>query len=100
MKTPNSLMIVTALVLAIGGIGAKCTPAEIHQAEQAVLSASQIACVFASSLSSSTAIADACAIDKALLPVLEQLIAVKAAAAKAGVTYHDPMKDAGVDSSK
>ena len=97
MMKIHAVMSASLLCLAISSIGAKCTPAEIHQAEQAVLSASLLACVFASSLSTSTAIADACAIDRALLPVLEQLIAVKAAAAKSGVTYHDPMKDAAAE---
>jgi len=100
MTKIHAVMSASLLCLAVSSIGAKCTPAEIHSAEQAVLSASQIACVFASSLSDSKAIADTCAIDRALLPVLEQLIAVKAAAAKSGVTYHDPMKDAGADASK
>ena len=97
MKSIHAVMSVSVLCFAISSVGAKCTPAEIHSAEQAVLSASQIACVFASGLSDSRAVADACSIDKALLPVLEQLISVKQAAAKAGVTYHDPLADAGAD---
>ena len=96
----HAVMSASLLCFAISSVGAKCTPAEIHSAEQAVLSASQVACIFASGLSDSRAIADACAIDRALLPVLEQLISVREAAKKSGVSYHDPMKDAGADASK
>ena len=63
--------------------------------EQAVLSASQIACVEATQLTTSAEVATACSIDAALVPVLEQLLAQKAAAHKAGFVWHQPGTDAG-----
>lgn len=63
--------------------------------EQAVLSASQLACVEASQFTSSAEVATACSIDAALVPVLEQLLAQKAAAHKAGFVWHQPGTDAG-----
>jgi hypothetical protein len=59
---------------------------------EAALTASQIACIATSTLTDAPALAAACAVDKALvpalLPVIENLIAQREAAAKAGVLWH------------
>lgn len=64
----------------------------------AALTASQLACAFESSLTDASALADACAIDKALVPDLQNLIAEREGAKKAGVVWHKVDAGAG-DSS-
>ena len=54
---------------------------------QDALSVSAIACVFASSLTDSKAVAQACQIDQTLAPLIQQLIAQREAAKKQGVTW-------------
>ena len=95
-------LIVTSFVccsigLAVAGTGA-CTPQEAKTVEQDLLSASQIACVELSSLTDAKAVATACAIDSALVPILQQLIGQREAAKQVGVSWQAP--DAGSDASK
>jgi hypothetical protein len=59
------------------------TPANLKSA----IDATQLACVFASALTDSAAVADACQIDRSLVPVLDQLIAQREGAKKSGVRW-------------
>ena len=59
------------------------TPANVKTA----LDATALGCVFASEIIDAKAVADACAIDQALVPVLEKLIAQREAAKKSGVEW-------------
>jgi hypothetical protein len=52
-----------------------------------VLDATQLACTFESTITSAPALADACQIDHALVPILENIIGEREAAAKAGVRW-------------
>ena len=74
-----------------------CTPQEAKTVESDFLTATQIACAMSSQLTDSKAVAAACQIDAALLPLLEQLIAEREAAKKSGVTWQS---DAGADAAK
>ena len=61
----------------------------------AALTASQLACAFESTLTDAPALADACAIDKALVPELQKIIGEREAAAKAGVRWRSAAGDGG-----
>ena len=74
---------------------ASWTKQDTKAAEQAGLSLAQIACVFGSVLTDAPALAEACAIDKSLSPVLEQLIGQREAAKRQGVHYMAPAADGG-----
>ncbi len=69
-----------------------------RRTETAVLNDSQLACAFASTVITSDVLAGVCGIDKVLVPVLDNLIAVREGARKSGVTWQ-PYKpaDAGKD---
>ncbi len=56
-----------------------CSAAQNHVIAQDALTASQILCVLASSLTNDASIAEACAIDKALIPLVRPFLAVKEA---------------------
>ena len=62
---------------------------------QDALSLSQIACIESSQFTSAPEVATACSIDSALVPVLEQLLAQKAAAHRSGFSW-----DAGAPVAK
>lgn len=66
---------------------------------RAALTASEIACIFTSPLTNAQAVADVCAIEKSIVPLLlpeiERMIATREAAAKAGVTWYSIKVDAG-----
>jgi len=74
--------LIVGLCLLIGGCQL-FTPANTKLA----LDASELGCVFATELSDSKAVAGLCKIDQTLVPVIEQLIAQRNAAKKAGVTW-------------
>ena len=59
------------------------TPANV----KAALDASELGCVFASELTDAKAVADACSVDRALVPVVEKLIGQREAAKKSGVAW-------------
>lgn len=63
---------------------------------QSALDAVQIACIFQSSVTDESALADACAIAKDLLPVVRQLIGQREGAKRAGVRWGG-VRDAGTD---
>ncbi len=69
------------------------TSKNIHSALDAV----QIACVFESDVSDSSALADACGIAHDLIPILGNLVGEREAAKKAGVHWH---ADAGADAAE
>ena len=74
--------IVVALALAVSLTACPLTPGQ-KQVVNTVLNATQYLCVLANATLANDAIAEACAIDKAALPLIEQLISAhKAAASK------------------
>ena len=54
-----------------------CSASQNHVVAQDALTASQILCVLASSLTDDAAVAQACAVDKALVPQVRPFLAVK-----------------------
>ena len=74
--------LIVALCLVIGG----CSLFTAQNLKTA-LDASALACVFASELTDAQAVASACSIDQALVPVIDQLIAQRDAAKKQGVHW-------------
>lgn len=77
---------VACVALFLGG----CTPGAQADAKTVVselLSVSQIACLFASTLTDSKAVMQACSIDATLAPVVQQLIAQREGAKKQGVMW-------------
>jgi hypothetical protein len=71
--------------------GCSSTPLQIQNIENAVLSAEQVACIFASSITDAPALAKACNIADAvlptLLPLIEKLIGQREAAKRAGAPW-------------
>jgi hypothetical protein len=85
LDPPNGTALVAGFVVAAQAL-AGCqyfTPQNIRTA----LDATQLACVFSSELTDSKAVADACQIDQALVPVLDKLLEQRDAARKQGVTW-------------
>jgi len=87
------LFVVGATLPASVGVGsyaasvAGCSPAAQQEAKAVAsdaLTASQLACILATALTSAPEVAQACKIDMALLPVIEPLLDQKAAAKRAG----------------
>ncbi len=64
-----------------------CSAAQNHVVAQDVLTASQILCVLASNFTDDAAVAEACAIDKVLVPLVRPFLAQKEATAAAAVTH-------------
>lgn len=73
------------------------TPAQTKEAEQAVLTAAQVACIMLSELSESQEVVTACKVEQSLTPVVRELVGTRDAAKKMGVKYHPPGNDAGID---
>jgi hypothetical protein len=75
-----------------------CGAAQNKVVAQDVLSASQILCVLASNLIDDKAVADACEIDQALIPIIRPLLAVKEARGTCGPVVRlvlEPIGEAG-----
>jgi hypothetical protein len=85
LDPPSGTTLVAGMITAAWAL-AGCsyfTPQNVKTA----LDATELACVFSSELTDSKAVAEACKIDAALVPVLEQLIAQRDAARKQGVKW-------------
>lgn len=73
------------------------TPAQTKEAEQAALTAAQVACIMLSELSESQEVVTACKVEQSLTPVVRELVGTRDAAKKMGVKYHPPVLDGGTD---
>jgi len=84
-----------ALILAVLGFALclGCSAANQRTANGA-LDVAQLACIFASELTDENAVAEACAIERELAPVVRRLIAQREGAKRTGVRW-DGAKDAG-----
>ena len=86
IPTRAASVLVACIAMTLSG----CTPgaqAEAKTIVSEVLSVSAIACIFASQLTDSPAVMQACAIDSRFAPLVQQLIAQREGAKKAGVTW-------------
>ena len=72
-------------------LGLGCSAANRRTAN-GVLDVAQLACIFASELTDESAVAEACAVERELSPVIRRLIAQREAAKRAGVRW-DGAKD-------
>lgn len=98
-KGPGPLAGAAVLLAIIGCLGVlagntSCKDPNVPVIVNDALTATQIFCVESSQFTDSQAVADACAIDTALVPIIEQLLAQKAAAAKQGFAWDAGAGDA------
>ncbi len=82
------------IVAALGFALCLCCSAANRRTANGALDVAQLACIFASELTDENAVAEACAIERELAPVIRKLIAQREAARRAGVQW-DHAKDAG-----
>jgi len=94
MKQLSETVALGLVLLGLGMIVGHCVGCGLDAKTVAkdALSVTQIACVFASALTDDAAVAEACKIDKALTPLLRDLIGQREGAKRAGVSW-----DAGAD---
>lgn len=84
-------------VVVLGGaslLGCGLTARDAKNASNSVLDAAQLACVFASALTDEAAVVEFCKIDRALTPVIRDLIGQREGAKRVGVVWGQPYRGA------
>jgi hypothetical protein len=95
-----SRVAIVAALLVLSVTGCAWWDAHGKTVETVALDAASIACIEASAFTDAPAVVDACKIDKTLTPLVEQLIAQKMAAKKAGFSWKQPGSDAGAEAGQ
>ncbi len=94
--TVQAALCLLAAVCVFSSCTVACSAAQNHVIAQDVLTASEILCVLASSLTNEADIAQACAIDSALVPLIRPFLLQKETPVAKSLRCQ-PTRDAGTD---